>query len=104
MATGVSIKNCRPIASVSCLLEPYGGVLLQRLEPVLDPMLDDAQAGFWWGALDHAYVPPKPFAYGLTFLSFVKPATSRSALGPCDDWRGQVLMAPCLMAVAFELA
>ena len=42
--------NYRPISLPSCALKVFERLLLKRLHPRLNPLIDESQAGFRWGA------------------------------------------------------
>ena len=44
-----------PINLLSYALKIFEGVFLKRLHPHMDPIIDESQAGFWWGAEEQMY-------------------------------------------------
>ena len=43
-------ENYRPITLTSCFAKTLERMILNRIQPHVDPILDDSQAGFRWGA------------------------------------------------------
>ena len=91
-------NNYRPISLLCCSLKIFERLLLARLLPVVDPQLDESQAGFRFGAEEHVYTLAETLRVRRgrrTFCAFVD---VRKAFDIA--WRDAVLLKLVEMGVA----
>ena len=91
-------NNYRPISLLCCSLKIFERLLLARLLPVVDPQLDESQAGFRFGAEEHVYTLAETLRVRRgrrTFCAFVDVRKAFDIV-----WRDAVLLKLAEMGVA----
>ena len=76
-------SNYRPISLTSCVAKLFERMLLNRISPVVEPQLDNGQAGFRWGAEEQTYVLKETLHLrqrATTFCAFID---LKNAFGTC---------------------